>query len=267
VAFIDNAKNICERRMETIITVASKNFLRQRGKYLVLGAAVASFFLACTAENTEEPRKASPVVVFKSRPQSLSQEQRNELNFPPELISQVETAAGAAAEPFFETVWTPSKNLKGDIMLGRERLAGFSVHTTKAEKVITALSDALRKQGYLIFKSEHNYGSVPNAVTVIKGTSQYDVLAMQKTEGTNYKLSTAAIVKWLKARQKICRFVITGAGPDWVQARFIRPPKDMNAFAREVSAFAPDVVSQGAKSVAKLAQQMKQANSFYLWWE
>ncbi len=237
------------------------------GKYLVLGAAVVSFFLACAAENAEEPGKASPVVVFKSRPKSLSQEQRNELNFPPELIAQVEAASGGTAEPFFETIWSPSKNLKGDIMLGRERLAGFSVHTTRAAMLISDFSDTLRKQGFLIFMSEQNYGSVPDAVTVIKGTSQYDILAMQKTEGTNYKLTTTAIVKWLKSRQKRYSFVITGAGPDWVQARFIKPPKDMNAFAREVSAFAPDVVSQGAKSVTKLAQQMKQSNGFYLWWE
>ena len=237
------------------------------GKYLVFGAAVVCFFLACTAENAEEPRKASPVVVFKSRPRPLSQEQRNELNFPPELVSRVETAAGAAAEPFFETVWTPSENLKGDIMLGKERLAGFSVHTTKAETVINDLSDTLRKQGYLVFRSEQNFGSVPDAVTVIKGKSQYDVLAMQKTEGTNYDLTTAAIVKWLKARQKKYPFVITGAGPDWMEARFLKPPKDMNAFAREVYAFAPDVVSQGAGTVSKLARQMKESNSFYLWWE
>jgi hypothetical protein len=237
------------------------------GKYLVLGAAVISFFLACTAENTEEPRKVSPVVVFKSRPRSLSQEQWHELNFPPEMIAQVEAASGGTAEPFFETIWSPSKNLKGDIMLGRERLAGFSVHTTRAETVINDFSDTLRKQGFLIFMSEQNFGSVPDVVTVIKGKSHYDILAMQKTEGTNYQLTNAAIVKWLKARQKRCPFVITGAGPDWVKARFLKPPKDMNAFAREVYAFAPDVVSQDAKSVTKLAQQMKQSNSFYLWWE
>ncbi len=237
------------------------------GKYLVLGAAAASFFLACTTEKPEGPIKASPVVVFKSRPQALSQEQRNELGFPPELIAQVEAASGGTAEPFFETIWSPSKNLKGDILLGKERLAGFSVHTARAEMLISDFSETLRKQGYLIFMSEQNYGTVPDAVTVIKGTSQYDILAVQKTEGTNYKLTTAAIVKWLKARQKRCPFVITGAGPDWVKARFIKPPNDVNVFAREVHAFAPDVVSQGAKSVAKLAQQMKQSNCFYLWWE
>ena len=237
------------------------------GKYLVLGAAVVSFFLACTAENVEEPRKASPVVVFKSRPQSLSQEQRNELNFPPELIAQVEAASGGTVEPFFETIWSPSKNLKGDIMLGRERLAGFSVHTTRAETLISDFSDTLRKQGFLIFMSEQNYGSVPDVVTVIKGTSPYDILAVQKTEGTNYKLTTAAIVRWLKARQKRYPFMITGAGPDWVQARFIKPPKDLRAFAREIHAFAPDVVSQGEKSIARFAQQMKESDGFYLWWE
>jgi hypothetical protein len=250
-----------------MITVAYTNVWQQRGKYLVLGAAVCFFFFACASEKAEEPRKASPVVVFKSRPQALNQEQRNELSFPPELIVQVEAASGGAAEPFFETIWSPSKNLKGDIMLGGERLAGFSVHTTRAETVISDFSDTLRKQGFLIFMSEQNFGSVPDAVTVIKGTNQYDILTMQKTEGTNYKLTTAAIVKWLKARQKRHPFVITGAGPDWVEARFIKPPKDMNAFAREIHAFAPDVVSQGEKSVSKLAQQMKQSNSFYLWWD
>jgi hypothetical protein len=235
-------------------------------KYLVLGAA-AFFFFGCTNEKAAEPRKASPVVVFKSRPQALTQEQRNELGFPPELIAQVEAAAGGTAEPFFETIWTPSKNLKGDIMLGRERLAGFSVHTTRAETVISDFSDTLRKQGFLIFTSEQNFGTVPDVVTVIKGTSQYDILMVQRTEGMNYKLSTAAIVKWLKARQKRYPFAITGAGPDWVAARFIKPPKDMKVFAREIHAFAPDVLSQGEKSITKMAQQMKQSNSFYLWWE
>ncbi len=94
--------------MEAIITVVYKNFWQQRGKYLFLGAAVVFFFFACTGEKTEDPRRASPVVVFKSRPQALSQEQRNELGFPPELIVQVEAAAGGTAEPFFETIWSPS---------------------------------------------------------------------------------------------------------------------------------------------------------------
>lgn len=236
-------------------------------KYLVLGMAAVSFFFACTADKAEEPRKDAPVVVFKSRPQALSMEQRSELGFPSEVISQVETTAGAAAEPFFETVWIPSKNLKGDIMLGRERLAGVSVHTTKAEKTINVLSEILLKQGYLIFRSEQNYGSVPDVVSVIKGTSQYDILTVQKTEVPNYKLTTTAIVRWLKARQKKHPFVITGAGPDWVEARFIRPPKDMSAFAREVYVFAPDVVTQGAGTIPRLARQMKESNGFYLWWD
>jgi hypothetical protein len=253
--------------MEAMITAAFTNCWQQRSKYLVLGTVAVFSFFACANEKAEEPRKVSPVVVFKSRPQALNQEQRNELGFPPELIAQVEAAAGGTAEPFFETIWTPSKNLKGDIMLGGEHLAGFSVHTARAETVINDFSDTLRKQGFLIFMSEQNFGSVPDAVTVIKGKNQYDILAAQKTEGTNYKLTTAAIVKWLKARQKRHPFVITGAGPDWVLARFIKPPKDLHTFAREIHAFAPDVASQGEKNIAKLAQEMKQSNSFYLWWE
>ncbi|MEK6699891.1 MAG: DUF4253 domain-containing protein [Nitrospirota bacterium] len=238
------------------------------GRYVVLCVVLALLGLSCTPEKRiDAPRKSSPVVVLTARPQELSQEQRTELGFPPHIIAQVEAAAAAHAEPFFETVLMPSQNLKGDVMIMRERLAGFSVRTRKAEKLFASLADTLRPQGYLIFRSEQNYGSVPDLVTVIRGASEYDILTMQKTEARNYKLTTTAIIRWLKAQRKRASFVITGAGQDWVEARFTKPPKDMYDFALRVYSFAPDVVHQGAGTVGKLAAQMKKANGFYLWWD
>lgn len=240
------------------------------GRYVFPGVLLAALFFACSPQQekpTETKKAPPPVVVLKSKPRLLSETERVELGFSPEVITQVEAASGSQAVPFFEPVMMPSENLKGDVMITRERLAGFSVRTTKAEKIIAELSGPLRGQGYLVFRSELNYGSVPDVVTVIRGKSSYDILSIQKTEAPNYNLDTKAIVSWLKAQQKRCSFVVTGAGADWVEARFLKRPGDMDAFAHEVYAFAPDVVGQGTGTVKKLAEQMDRANGFYLWWD
>lgn len=229
---------------------------------------IAVLALSCSADRKmAEPKKPAPVVLVKPRPQTLAPEQRAELGFPAEVISQVEAAAGAEAEPFFETVFVRAENLKGEKGFEQNRLAGFSVRTKNADEIVSSLSRAFRRNGYLIFKSRQNYGNVPDVVTVIKGNNSYDILKVQKTEAPNYHLNTKAIIRWLREQQKQAPFVITGASADWVEARFVRPPGDMHAFAKKVYAFSPDVVAQGARTIDKLAEQMKRSNGFYLMWD
>lgn len=224
---------------------------------------------SCTNEgNPPAPaRKPSATVIVKPKPKVLTAEQRSELGFPEDMIAQVEFAAEAAAEPFFEHVTLKSSNLKGDVMITTGRLAGFSVRTQKADEVITGLSPSLRPRGYLIFRSRQNFGRVPDIVSVVRGTSSYDIVKVQQTESANYRLDTKAIIAWLRQQQGICSFVITGAGADWVEARFIKPPRDMKALARKIAAFAPDVLREGPRTVDKLAEQMASSNGFRLVWD
>ena len=236
------------------------------GRYLVFGVVLAALSLACSDESPES-HTAGPVVLLKSKPQPLSEAERRELGFPPDLIVLVEKAAGARAEPFFETLLLPAQNLRGKSKISKKRLAGFSVRTAKPYDVISAHTTALRSRGYVIFRSEHNYGTVPDVVTVIKSRSQYDILKVQKTEAPKYRLDTKAIIRWLRREHRRRPFMITGAGATWVEARFVKPPKNVNAFARRVSRFAPDVVNQGSGSIRKLARTMKETNAFYLWWD
>ncbi len=240
------------------------------GRYLVLGAVALALFLSCKRVETPKPAgplKPAPLVVVKPRPSTMTPEQRAELGFPRGIIAEVESAAGGEAEPFFETVEASSENLRGENEIERKRLSGFSVRTAKADEVIVSFSRPLRSKGYLIFRSQQNYGNVPDVVTVIRGNSSYDILRVQKTEAAAYKLNTRAIIAWLKERQKEGPFVITGASQDRVEARFIRQPADMRAFARKVLAFAPDVRHEGPATAEKLAEQMKKTNVFYLEWD
>lgn len=237
-----------------------------------LPALTALLFLsACTRQEEPLPaerRPPAPLVVVKQQYDRLSEQQRIQLGFPESILRTVRDAAGAAdAEPFFELVESRSENLRGENEIAYKRLAGFSVRTTAADDLISAHAGDLRRRGYLLFRSRQNYGSVPDVVTVIRGGSSYDILRVQKTEAPGYSLSTTAIIRWLKAQQQECSFVIIGAGQDFVEGRFVRQPADMAAFARKVIAFAPDVLHEGPRSAEGLAEQMKRTNGFRLVWD
>ncbi len=240
------------------------------GRFILIGFLATALGLASCSRDESAPaeaRRPEPLVIVKPKPKVLTAEQRTELGFPDDLIAGVEAASGAAAEPFFEHVTMQSANLKGDVMLITARLAGFSVRTQKADELIAGLSRRLRQRGYVIFRSAKNFGSVPDIVSVIRGSSSYDILKVQRTESAHYHLDTQAIIAWLRKQQNLGSFVLTGAGADWVEARFVRPPGDMKAFARQVAAFAPDVLRDGPVTVDGLAQRMAETNGFRLAWE
>jgi hypothetical protein len=222
---------------------------------------------ACKTEKPVEPKKPQPTVIIKPKPPLLTAEQRAELHFPEDLIAKVELSAGAEAEPFFTTVLVPSENLKGEQGIEKEKLAGFSVRTKDSDELIRSYRAGLRVKGYLIFKSHKGYGSLPDIVTVVKGNNSYDLLKMQGTEAANYRLDTQAIIAWLREQQQSASFVVIGAGPDWVEARFVKQPENMLAFARKVLAFAPDVREYGVRTADRLADRMKKNNGFYLVWD
>jgi hypothetical protein len=236
-------------------------------RYLLPGLALLFLFSGCKAQKPVAQKKPAPAVIIRPKHLRLSADQRKQLGFPASLISKVELAAGAEAEPFFMTVFLHSENLKGDKGFESEKLAGFSVHTKRSDDVITTLRAPLRAQGYLIFKTHRGYGQLPDVLTVIKGNNSYDILKIQSTEAPNYRIETRAIIAWLKEQQKLGSFVVIGAGSDWIEARFIKPPLDMLTFAKKVNAFAPDVMAHGPKTVDKLAERMERMNGFYLMWD
>jgi hypothetical protein len=239
------------------------------GRHFPLIFVLALAALSCSTQEKEpaSEKKSAPLVLVKPKPKIMTAEQRAELGFPPEIIAQLEAAGGAPVEPFFEDVMIRSSNLKGDVMIAAGRLSGCSVRTGRSDELISSLSPSFRSRGFLIFRSQQNYGTVPDVLTVIRGSNSYDILMVQKTEAPRHHLDTKAIIRWLKGQQRTGTFVIIGAGADWLEARFIKPPKNLNAFARSVASFAPEVLAENQGSVEKLADTMTRTNGFSLWWD
>jgi len=239
------------------------------GKHLIIIVLILLTAVSCSNEEkiSVAGKKAAPMVILKPKSKVMTAEQRTELGFPPDIIAEVETAGGAQAEPFFEEVMIRSSNLKGDVMIATARLSGFSVRSTNADQIIRDLSPSFRTKGFLIFRSQHNFSNVPDVVTVVRGNNSYDILLIQRTEAPRHHLDTKKIIKWLKEQQKLASFVITGAGSDWLEARFIKPPKNMKAFARKVAAFSPDVLADNKGSLERLVDTMERTDGFSLWWD
>jgi hypothetical protein len=220
---------------------------------------------ACKEEMPLEPKRRSLRGNVQSKASGADGEQRAEPDFRP--ISCQAGLQRGRGRALLETVVVKAENLKGETSVERERLAGFSVRTKRAIETVDALSGKLRARGFLIFRSRRNYGNVPDRVTVVKGNSSYDILKLQKTESINFSLDTKAIIAWLKEQQTQGSFVIVGAGPDWVEARFVKQPQNMLAFAKKIYSFAPDTVSVEAGTLEKLARKMTRTNRFFLIWD
>ncbi|MFA5074088.1 MAG: DUF4253 domain-containing protein [Nitrospirota bacterium] len=236
------------------------------GKFICSSLA-GLLLVSCTPEKQSEQKTPSPLVIVKSKNPILSPEQKKELRFSSDIIELVERDADAKAEPFFATVVMKTENLKGEKGFESRKLAGFSVRTTKTEELVKSLRSTLRSRGYLIFKSHRGYGTVPDTVTVIQGRTSYDIVKMQGTEAIGFDLSTQTIIAWLKERQKESSFVITGAGPDWIEAQFIKLPHDLTIFAKKIIEFSPDVLTRDIKTLDNLIEHIEKKKGFFLSWD
>jgi hypothetical protein len=237
-----------------------------RGSLFITMLSLVVLAFACKAEKPIEQKKPTPLVIVKQKQTVLTPEQKKELGFPAEMISKLELAAGAEAEPFFMTVVMQTENLRGEKDIETKKLVGFSVRARNGDELIASVRGPLRAQGYLIFKSHRGIGKVPDTLSVIKGRNSYEVLKVQRTEAPGYHLDTNTIIAWLKARQSEGTFVVTGAGPDWIEARFVKPPGNMSLFARKVAAFAPDVMRNN-ETLEPLVERMEKDNGFVLVWD
>ncbi len=146
------------------------------------------------------------------------------------------------------------------------RGVSFGLRQDQTRSTIARLRDRLGP-GHLVFVSDRGYGITPDSIGIITGTDPFDILRVRSTDGINYGIDADSVLRIVQAWDQRFSLQITGAGMDWFEARFIVPPTDWLAFAREVHAVCPDVVEQGTETVEALAKEMREANTLYCWWD
>lgn len=79
-----------------------------------------------------------------------------------------------------------------------------------------------------------------------------------KTNGANYELETDDIISRLKKWKSLCNLRVTGAGSDTVDIEFDTLPEDMDAFARDLYEFCPDLVDQGTGCLHEMIEMAEE---------
>lgn len=113
---------------------------------------------------------------------------------------------------------------------------------------------------------EDGFGRSPDKIAIVR-TDDLGYLAIVRTDGINYDLEHADVVARYREWDEKYGLELVGAGRDWIEATFKRPPSDWTAFAAEVNAFCPDVVEQGTGDVVALASELRAGSVLYLWWD
>jgi hypothetical protein len=79
------------------------------------------------------------------------------------------------------------------------------------------------------------------------------------TAAPNFDLSTDDIIARLTKWQSLCTFDVVAAEADSLEIKFKTLPADMDAFARDLYEFCPDLVDQGTGCIHEMIEAMEEA--------
>ena len=119
-----------------------------------------------------------------------------------------------------------------------------------------------------VLEYENNFGYAADAVILLPTRDKYEAIRAAGSDGINYGIENAGVIRWLRRLDRTHPFVVFGAGIDFVEARFEHAPRgrDARLLAQRMYRFDPDIVDQGTDTVAALAKELE-GGYLYLWWD
>lgn len=216
------------------------------GRYALLAVVVA--FVSC-AQPAPSPFPA---------PTLAEQQQVQALGFPSEVLAAAREVGGNF------------RQLQGSQEDGTNfpaRGITVEVPTKEASARLDKLRATVRSLGYEAYLAEMNFGQEPDKLAIVPAGEKFAFLRLRGTNGANHDITPAQVLARVQAWDRLYGLELDGADFDWVQLRFVRQPTDLLAFAKEVYEFCPDVVDQGTETIERLANEMRQSNSVFLWWD
>ena len=203
------------------------------------------FLISCHGNNVLSPKEQQLI---------------KKLNFETELMVLLKN------ETAQELVQLPAIDQEtGDVLKGFYNGICSKTKTDDNYTIVKKLKDQFRGKGYLIFtfigEKDESY------IAVIKGRDELDIIRYRRTDGINYNLQNKNVVEQLEKWKSKNDFNILVCGRDFLQLEFKTLPTDLDAFAKEVYKFCPDIVDQGVGDIKNLKSAIKEMNGLYLWWD
>ena len=178
-----------------------------------------------------------------------------------EAVRQLESLAGAKGETL--------RALTDEGRVVTTSGVSIPMRSTLVSAFLEQVRPRFLAHGFYVFRAEQSFGIAgePDRIAILPTADQLEVVRTIGTSAPNYDIANRDIVAWLRALHTEHPFTITGAGTDWLAARFAATPGDPALLARRINAFCPDVVEQGVGSVRALADEIEKTGQLYCWWD
>jgi len=146
---------------------------------------------------------------------------------------------------------------------------GYSFAVTRAlgEKLIAEHHQRLREKGAYLFRHEKDHRDIEDKIGLLPTRRWTDLIQVFQTNGANYDLMPADIVRWLEGFSTRNSVFITGVGWDWLEGRITGKVQNARKLAQQMYEFCPDIVEQGMGSVKDLARALEKDGYFFFWWD
>jgi len=146
-----------------------------------------------------------------------------------------------------------------------DRAGAFRFHAhSKKNFDLKKVNADFAARGCCVFSidaSEHN------PIVILPTADRYQAIAFMGTNGNNFGLGSADIVRWLKDLEKTHPFVLTGIGMDFLDGYFTRKIAKPAELARRMYEFCPDIVSQGVGDLPALTAALRRSRRLFFWWD
>jgi len=157
---------------------------------------------------------------------------------------------------------------------GRERVEGTCsvvVPEDEARDVVLQVRKQLPK-GFIVFAGTQRWlgderHDGKSEIVVAEGRDQFDILRCAKSDAVNFGKETEDLIAELKAWDDELGIEIWHAETDTIELTLRSEPDDVDAFAKRVYDFCPDIVDQGDGDLDNLAATIRETKAVYLWWD
>ena len=185
------------------------------------------------------------------------------------VINDIEDELGKEFEPLKETVWLKDSTVAEDSVLAGVQIPRVKDET--ARRIARKNLSKLMPSGYYIYLKNLDFGENFTQsyydIAIIPCKDQFELVRFAYTSGVNYNVTNEDVINKLRKWNTESPFTIVVADEDRIEADFIELPKDLNAFAKDIYEFCPDVIDQGAGSEEELIKFFQSEKSFWLWFD
>lgn len=128
---------------------------------------------------------------------------------------------------------------------------------------------SLLEKGCSVVLFDHHFGigGTPDTLLIFPTRDKFAVMACTGVNGINFGIDNHLVIRWMKRLDQDHPYVLTGCGFDFLSGEFEDKVVDADTMAQRMYNFCPDIVEQGTGSVDALAEELRQTNELYFWWD